>query len=290
MKASTSLEAVLGEVDGVVVATPNNLHAAVAKIALERGVPVLVEKPVATTFADAQELAELAERHGTFVLVGYNSRHAPAALLFERLLRERFLGKLQHFHFEFGTAGGWAPLSGYNLDRKQSGGGVLVTTGTHSIDRMLAWFGYPSKIRYADDSFGGVEGNCRCWMEFDNELGNFTGSLFFSKTAALKNLFKLEAEDYAVEMPAGADARLTLRPARLPGTVMFLQDQRAPESVNSYQLQIEHFARAIRGLEPPLIDGRSGAESLRFIEQCYGNRQQLEEPWAWYINRRAVNA
>jgi predicted dehydrogenase len=102
MKASTSLEAVLGEVDGVVVATPNNLHAAVAKIALERGVPVLVEKPVATTFADAQELAELAERHGTFVLVGYNSRHAPAALLFERLLRERFLGKLQHFHFEFG--------------------------------------------------------------------------------------------------------------------------------------------------------------------------------------------
>ena len=54
-----------------------------------------------------------------------------------------------------------------------------MVSGTHVIDRMLDWFGQPSRITYADDSRGGVEANCKASLEFDNELGQFTGSFSF---------------------------------------------------------------------------------------------------------------
>ena len=165
---------------------------------------------------------------------------------------------------------------------------MFVGYGTHSLDKMLAWFGSPKTISYFDDNFGGVEANCRCSMEFDNEFGHFTGSLYFSKTATLRNSFVLEADEYRAELVD--NVQISLYPVRLPGTRMFVQAEPAPQNVDTYQLQLQHFARAIHGIERPLINGRQAAESLRFIEYCYSNRQQLEEPWAWYQHRSAVNA
>ena len=57
--------------------------------------------------------------------VGYIKRFEPNFDLMKRLIDEGFLGKLDRFEFEYGSAGGWAPLSGYNLQREQAGGGSL---------------------------------------------------------------------------------------------------------------------------------------------------------------------
>lgn len=58
-------------VDAVVIATPTSTHFALAKAALERGKHVLVEKPIATSVAEGEELSELAEHHGRVLLVGH---------------------------------------------------------------------------------------------------------------------------------------------------------------------------------------------------------------------------
>ena len=283
---TTDLAKTLDHVDGVIVATPNHTHVPIASQALQRGIPVLIEKPLSNTTAEAQQLCELAESCGTFISVGYNLRHFPCVPLFKRLLRETFFGTLKHFHFEFGTVGGWAPVSGYNLDRRQAGGGVLVVSGTHVIDRMLDWFGQPSRITYADDSRGGVEANCKASMEFDNELGRFTGSFFFSKTIALKNKFVLQASAYDAELPLGEQRQITLRPKNLSDTKMFIQADNAPESIDSYKSQVEDFARCIRLGQQPLVNGREGLASVEFFERCYAERQQLAEPWAWYAREQ----
>src|SRR5204863_5320081 len=120
----------------------------------------------------------------------------PVVSLFKRLLEEGFFGKLQRFHFELGTAGGWTPLSGYNLDRHQSGGGVLVVRGTHFLDRMIYWFGMPTAFSYADDNYGGVEANCKAIVEFTGTFGELSGTLFFSKTIDLKNKLTFETDLY----------------------------------------------------------------------------------------------
>jgi predicted dehydrogenase len=81
------------------------------------------------------------------VAVGYYMRFRNEVILLKRLLDVGYFGHIRRFHFQHGTIGGWSPLSGYNLDRNASGGGVLVVSGTHFIDLMLYWFGYPTIAR-----------------------------------------------------------------------------------------------------------------------------------------------
>jgi predicted dehydrogenase len=70
--------AALPEVDAVVVATPTAAHAETAAPFLARGIPVLVEKPLARTLEEADALIALAERHGTTLAVGHSERFNPA--------------------------------------------------------------------------------------------------------------------------------------------------------------------------------------------------------------------
>ncbi len=76
--ALTDASAVLGRVDAVSIATPTVSHVAIALPFVEAGVPVLVEKPLASSLADADALLAAAERRGTLVATGHTERFNPA--------------------------------------------------------------------------------------------------------------------------------------------------------------------------------------------------------------------
>jgi predicted dehydrogenase len=283
----TRLEDIISDVDGVLIATPNFTHGPIARVALEKGVPALIEKPLTTSYAEAIELCELAEANRTFISVGYFSRHSPVVPLFKRLLEEGVFGSLKSFHFESGTAGGWTPLSGYNLDRRLAGGGVLVVRGTHFLDRMLYWFGMPKSFLFADDNYDGVEANCKAQMEFEGKFGRFSGSVFFSKTIDLKNKLVVESDLYRIEIPESETEELTLYSHSLPGVRIAMRADRGANAAHvtapdCFQNQIDDFARAIREKTRPLVDGREGALSVKLLEDFYAHRSQLPEPWRWY--------
>lgn len=289
---SDSLEKVIGQCDGVVVATPNHTHAPVARVALERDIPVLIEKPLTNTVAEGEALCRLAEQHQTFIAVGYRTRFHPAVLAMKRLLDGGHLGRVESFRYEFGSRGGWAPISAYNLDRAQSGGGVLVVSGTHFLDRMLYWFGEPSSFDFADDSFGGVEANCRATMRYDGPHGTFTGTLLLSKTTALRNRFTMWTDRYDVELGESETEDITLYPRDLPEYRQLL-GARTPATDGKpdyFQAQIDDFARAIRGGGKPMVDGWDGLRSVRLFEALYAQRTQLEEPWMWFQKASAASA
>src|SRR5262249_36100726 len=125
-----------------------------------RGIYCLIEKPLASTVEDAEEIYRAADKHGVVVAVGYYTRFRNEGNLLKRLLDNRYFGDIRSFHYEEGTLGRWSPLSGYLLDRKASGGGVLVVVGTHFLDRMIYWFGYPDDCEMLDDAAGGPEAQC----------------------------------------------------------------------------------------------------------------------------------
>lgn len=77
-KALTDYRALPGTVDAVVVAVPTASHLEVARPFLERGTPVLVEKPMAASLAEADELIDVASRHGAMLAVGHTERFNPA--------------------------------------------------------------------------------------------------------------------------------------------------------------------------------------------------------------------
>jgi len=279
--STACLDDALEGADGVLVATPNRTHAPLAKIAIARKVPVLIEKPLACSYAEAQELCRLAEQNGTFIAVGFHTRYYPNVMLMKESIERGVLGRIRSFHYEFGTRGGWAPVSGFNLDKRQSGGGVLIDSGSHFIDRMLYWFGSPAGFEYEDDSYGGVEANCRCRLRFDHSLGPIEGTIVLSKTMVLQNKVSIFTDDYTCELGEAEPELLTLYPRSTPGVRMTMgNDAPSPKSrTDYYQLQIEDFARAILEGARPRVDGWSSARSVELIEQMYVRRRQMDEPW-----------
>ena len=205
----------------------------------------------------------------------------------KKLFEEKYFGKINHFHYEFGSKGGWTPMSGYNVDRKRSGGGVLVVTGTHFLDRMLYWFGEPEKFIYSDDSYGGVEANCKAELFYNNNLGDFSGSFFMSKTVGLKNVLFIDTEKYRVELGESDYDKITLFPKNNPELKMELSSRKDTnkKGKNYFQIQVDEFADNVRYFKEITVDGWFAAKSMKLIEEMYNTREQLEEPWLIYKNK-----
>lgn len=89
----------LEEVEAVVVATPASTHKAIAEDCLRAGKHVLVEKPMATTSADAKSMADAAREVGRTLMVGHTFLFNPAVELIRRYLKEGLLGRLYYLYF-----------------------------------------------------------------------------------------------------------------------------------------------------------------------------------------------
>ena len=278
-RTTRNLSDVLDDVQGFVLATPNDTHYPIARQILERGKPVLIEKPITTRYDHAMDLCELADKKGTFISVGYRFRFFPSARLLKKLLDENYFGRVLSFHCEMGSAGGWTPVSGYNMDRTRSGGGVLVINGTHFLDLAMFWFGEPVSHTYQDDNYGNVEANCKGAWTYDNPRGRFDGTFFFSKTIKLSNRFVIETERGQVEWSAAEAERIRVVDRHRPDVKFELSPAGRSGAVDSFRDQIEEFC--INTVSPGTVssDGRNGARSIRLIEAMYRDATRIDESW-----------
>lgn len=287
VRLATRLEEVLGGIEGAIIATPNATHQELAVRCLDAGVHVLVEKPLAVSAAEGQQVVSAAERNKRQALVGYVTRHYRSFEFLQELLSEGYFGRVHRFHHQFGTAGGWTPLSGYTLDRQATGGGVLVVTGAHFVDRMLALWGYPHSIEYADDGRGGPEANCCARLCFDTRDGSVEGTVRYSKTARLPGGLVLDTELGRVMLEDTMTAPVVLRAKTVPLVDAILQPRHQhPTPGDPFIRQICNFVHACRGVEAPRVSAAEGVQSLRLFEQMYAVRTEL--PQEWY-RRDAVN-
>jgi predicted dehydrogenase len=105
VRYATELTPDLGDVAAVSIAVPTVHHLRVAKPLIERGVALLIEKPLAPTLADAEEIAALARKHDAIVQVGHTERFNPAVRAVDRLgLRPKFVETHRISPFTFRSA------------------------------------------------------------------------------------------------------------------------------------------------------------------------------------------
>jgi predicted dehydrogenase len=249
---------------------------------LEAGVPLLAEKPLAATLAEGMRICDAADVAGLPVAVGYVTRFNESNQLMRGLLRRGAFGRVRRFAYQFGTRGGWAPFSAYNLDRASTGGGVLVTTGTHFLDRMLDWFGYPVRAELRDDSYGGPEANAVATFEFDHPSGPIDGSARFSKSIVLAGGIVLDTEAGIVILQDRPGAQISARAEELPQIETVFRartDDRRSSGPGEFVLQLQDFIVAVRTGVSPMVPARSGLVSLRLIEQLYRKRRPLSDDW-----------
>jgi predicted dehydrogenase len=138
-----------GELDLVVVASPNRTHVPLATEALNHGLHVVVDKPVAGTAAEARELAALAEERGLLLSVFQNRRWDGDFLTLRKLVEDGALGEVQRFESRFERwrpqpKGGWRE----SADPAELGG-LLYDLGSHVVDQALHLFG-PAASVYAE--------------------------------------------------------------------------------------------------------------------------------------------
>ena len=127
-----------GLIDLVVVSTPPNTHYSWARAGLEQGLHVVLEKPMALTAEECDDLLTLAERNGLTLVVYQNRRFDPDYVTMRSLIRAGSIGEL--FSYE-GFVGGYArPCDYWHSDAGVSGGAIF-DWGSHYIDQILDLMG-----------------------------------------------------------------------------------------------------------------------------------------------------
>ena len=117
--------------DAVIVATSNDSHEALTMLAIERGLHVLCEKPIATSVEAGEAMAAAATAAGTISLVPFTYRYMPTNQYVKRLVDEGFVGRPHHLNLRYFTGFARDGEYSWRFDTELAGSGVLGDLGSH---------------------------------------------------------------------------------------------------------------------------------------------------------------
>ena len=190
--------------DFVDVCTPPADHAKIALAALDRGLHVLCEKPMATTLEDARAMLATARRAQRTLFPCHNYRHSPIVKAVRKLLDEGEIGKvhlvtLQTFRNTHAKGvPEWRP--DWRRERKYSGGGIAMDHGSHTFYLAFDWLGaHPTAITARMSTIGAydTEDNFACSIAFPTG----TASAHLSWTAGCRKvIYTLHGERGAIRV------------------------------------------------------------------------------------------
>lgn len=141
--------------DVVDICTPNYLHLGQCRRALERGMAVYCEKPLAMSYAEARLMADLAEKAGVINQVAFVMRYLPAVRQMKALVEAGEIGEVLNFRghmFHSGYLDPNRPMS-WRLRHSQSGGGVFADLGSHLVDLAMYILGEVRAVRAQTRTF-----------------------------------------------------------------------------------------------------------------------------------------
>lgn len=280
-RAVTDVKNIIGAVDAAIVALPHSMNARIATELLSHGVPVLVEKPMALTVAEAADLISLAERCRVSLSVGYTRRFGYGIKFARKVLKDGLLGTITGVSVEDGYPFDWKSAAPEFRLTNNTGGGVLLDIGTHVFDMLLFWFGTLSVKSCLHDSWGGVEINAIVDVGID---AGVRGTIELSWERTLRNSAIIE----------GTAGRLEIEWYRNNATAFFcgntLCGSIAPNgcqtSAQTFDMmfvdQLQEWADALRGgaAENVLATGADAAEVLRLVGDCRDRGGIWQYPWS----------
>lgn len=133
------------DIDLVVIATPNDTHAPLARAAIEAGKHVVVDKPFALDLAEARDLVAQAERRGVMLSVFHNRRWDSDFLTIARAIDDGRVGTVSHFESHFDR---FRPeVRDRWREREGAGSGVWFDLGPHLVDQAVQLFGRPDRVQ-----------------------------------------------------------------------------------------------------------------------------------------------
>lgn len=125
------------DLDGVVIAVPNDQHAPLAIETLNAGHHVLLEKPMAMSLEQCDEILSARDSSKKVLQIGFVCRYSPAAMKAKELVESGAIGTVQHVQATLLRQRGIPGLGGWFTTKARSGGGCLIDIGVHLIDLSM---------------------------------------------------------------------------------------------------------------------------------------------------------
>jgi len=273
-----TMEALLkdGKVDALIVSTPNYLHKSQTITALQAGLHVMVEKPMAMTAREAEEMCAVAEKSGALLMVAHCWRFDPEVLW----LREQStkLGKIIRTK-GIGVHTHWGP-SGWFTQEQFAGGGALADMGIHALDTARFLLGDPQPVAvyakigtyYKDFD---VDDTGIIIVEWDNGATSYLESGWWQPHA--------DGPEAATEL-YGTQGFGRVFPTKLeihnvqeqkidvidPGFA-FPREPHAPQSL--YDTQMKYFTECIETNQTPVPGGLEGWANMKVVDAAYQSSQ-----------------
>lgn len=265
------------EYDAVMILTPTNTHKEIAELVSDYCKNLFIEKPVTPTFKETEELEKNLSRKNVNVMVGFNTRFRPDAMLMKSLVDGE----------EFGTiylvrAGWFRPRSSsqsWFVNKSYAGGGVVMDLAISIIDLSMWMLDYPEIYSVTAYNFyhttKNVEDSATAMIKTkDDQVINFEVSWILSAESEIFycNLFGTE----------GVGFLNPLRVFKQVGTSqMELMNQPRTSSANlylkSYENELKHFFAAITGLGKWVSTLKEACARMKLIEAIYKSAHSNKE-------------
>lgn len=174
-------------VDAIYIATPPSAHLDHALLCIEAGIPVLVEKPFASTAVEANRIADAARSHSVFAMEAMWTRFLPAAQAMREKLLARDIGDVRLVSGNFGIS--YAPDRAESMFNAALGGGALSHLGAYPLSLSQWLFGSP-QLTHAMGTIGstGVDEDVAFQLRYTRDV---LGSFFVSLRAWAPDSFHL---------------------------------------------------------------------------------------------------
>jgi predicted dehydrogenase len=271
----------LSDCDFVVVAAPTHSHAPLAAQAIDRGLPVVVDKPLAASAAEALELVRRAAQARVMLTVFQNRRWDSDQLTLARLLADGRLGTVIRYESRFER---WRPSSDPDAWREaaspEQGGGQLLDLGSHLVDQALTLFGQATHVYAEVDALRGMPGDDDSFVAVRHATGVISHLRASAMTAAPGPRLRVLGTEAAFVLSAldsQEDAlRAGMRPDATPEWGVEAESHwgRLVTGEHSVSVPSERgdwprfyalLAAALRHDGPPPVDARDAVASMRVL-------------------------
>ncbi len=261
------------EIDAVIVATPPSTHPEIACFFMERKIPVLCEKPLCTSVADAEKMIATAEANNVLFTMASKFRFCDDVVKAKGILASGTLGEVLQFENAFTAKVDMSKR--WNSDAEMSGGGVLIDNGTHSVDIIRFFLGGIDSVLVVDA--GGTQGlavdeNVKM---FAKTKGNVTASvdLTWGINKELPYFISIYGSNGTLHI-GWRESKYKINSS--PDWTVFGGGY---DKIASFKGKIENFAGALRGDEDLFIKPEDALASVRVIEAAYKSlNQNLWQP------------
>ncbi|MNO15543.1 Glucose--fructose oxidoreductase precursor [compost metagenome] len=264
--------------DGIIIVTPNHLHLPIAREAIKRGIPVLIEKPISDDLEDAKKFAKESKAVNVSVLIGQHRRYNPFVNAAKQIIDGGGLGKLTvaSFHYMIYKEDNYFDVEW----RRKKGAGPILVNLVHDVDLLRYLIGEVDVVQaLSSSSARGFETEDSAVVNVHFESGALASMTLSDATVSPWN-WEATAREDAQYRPFDADAYFiggTKGSLSLPRLHHFTYDGEPswhkPLKLDispvdpqlPHKMQLKHFIQVILKNEEPIVTPEDNVKTLETL-------------------------